>query len=79
MKRIKVNKCPYCGGTVFVKSVQQYYGGVLGENEWAAGQPLRHVVCLSCGSVVLSYVNEPEKLLSRQHRKEREAAKEGTE
>lgn len=75
MKRIKVNQCPYCGGTEFVKGVQQYRGSILGENELAAGQPLRHVICLRCGCVVLSYVAKPEKLLSRKHRKEREESK----
>ena len=48
----------------------------MGENMWAGGQPLRHVVCLGCGCVVLSYVIEPKRLLSRKHRKELEASKE---
>ena len=76
MKHIKIKKCPYCGGTQFTKGVQECHGSIMGENMWAGGQPLRHVVCLNCGCVVLSYVAEPKMLLSRKHRKELEASKE---
>jgi hypothetical protein len=76
MKHIRPRQCPYCGGTEFVTGVQEYHGSILGENEWAAGQPLRHVVCLDCGCVVMSYVAQPEKLLSGKHRKERQASRE---
>ena len=78
MKHITVNKCPYCGGTEFVRGVQEYQGSIYGENEWAAGQPLYHVICLDCGCSVLTYVAQPENLLNRKHRKEREASKENT-
>ena len=76
MKNIRPRQCPYCGGTEFVTGVQEYQGSILGENDWAPGQQLWHVVCLNCGCVVLSYVMQPENLLNRKHRKERLASRE---
>ena len=57
--------CPYCGGT---EMVEAKYGAVYGESAWS-GQIMYHTVCRKCGSVVRSFVKEPEKLLKRKNRK----------
>ena len=54
MKEVKIEKCPFCGGTKFVKGWQNGYG-MLHSGIWS-GQPLYHIICADCGSVVRSYV-----------------------
>ena len=68
--KIRDERCPYCGGSEFIKAMQVGQGGIIGiENQWGAGQYLYHVICRSCGSVVRSYVQYPEKLLKRKNRR----------
>ena len=62
---IQINQCPFCGGTEFVKGYQGGYGAVAGITGLLTGQWLYHVICRNCGSVVHSYVDNPEKLLNR--------------
>ena len=60
---VQIKECPFCGGTDFVDGYQSGYGAVTGkENIWS-GQVLRHIICRNCGSVVHSYIDNPEKLL----------------
>lgn len=68
--KIRDERCPYCGGSEFIKAFQGGHGAIYGyENQWGAGQPLRYVICRSCGSVVRSYVDNPELLLKRKNRR----------
>lgn len=61
--------CPYCGNTEFINALQTAQGSISGvENQWT-GQNLYHVVCRRCGSIVRSYVREPEKLLKKKDRR----------
>jgi len=66
---MRTMQCPFCGGTQFVEAKQSDYGAVYGESVWS-GCALCHAICLDCGSVVRSYVKNPEKLLKREHRLE---------
>ena len=66
---IKINQCPFCGGTEFVYGYQSGYGAVTGNQTLLSDQWLYHVICRNCGSVVHSYVNNPEKLLKRSNRR----------
>ena len=66
---IKINQCPFCGCTEFVYGYQSGYGAVTGNQTLLSGQWLYHVICRNCGSVVHSYVNNPEKLLKRSNRR----------
>lgn len=67
---IQINQCPFCGGTEFVYGFQGGYGAVTREgNIFAVGQYLHHVICRNCGSVVHSYVDNPEILLKRGDRR----------
>lgn len=62
--------CPYCGGTEMIEAAQDAYGAVTAKGNPLGGCALYHCVCRKCGSVVRSYVKNPEKLLKRKDRRE---------
>lgn len=64
-----VKNCPFCGGTEIIESYQTGYSVVTAVNNRLGGVALWHSICRSCGSVVRSYVKEPEKMLRRRDRK----------
>lgn len=64
---IKVDECPFCHGTEFIKGIQCGYAEVSGEGLHSSS--LNHIICRKCGSVVRSYVDNPEKLLNKKNRK----------
>ena len=73
VKRDKyVSVCPYCGGYEIIEACQDGYGAVYGVKNRLGSRTLYHSVCRSCGSVVRTYVKEPEKLLKKKDRKNRE-------
>ena len=63
-----VSRCPYCGGTEMIESFQTAYAAVTATSNKLGGCSLYHSICRKCGSVVRSYVKEPEKLLKRKDR-----------
>ena len=63
-----VSRCPYCGGAEMIETFQTGYGAVTATRNKLGGRALYHSVCRKCGSVVRSYVKEPEKLLKRKDR-----------
>ena len=63
-----VQKCPYCGGIEVIESLQVGYATITATNNMWGGVELYHSVCRNCGSVVRSYVKNPEKLLKRKDR-----------
>ena len=65
-----VSRCPYCGGTEFTEAFQGGYGAITGTSHRLGGRTLFHTVCMKCGSIVRSYVKEPEKLLKRKDREQ---------
>lgn len=64
-----VTACPYCGGTEMIEAYQDAYGAVTAKGNAFGGCRLYHSVCRNCGSVVRSYVRDPEKLLRRKDRR----------
>lgn len=62
---IQDQKCPFCGGERFLEARQDGYAAIRSGMRHAA---LRHVICRACGSVVRSFVEEPERLLPRRER-----------
>ena len=69
MRDAYVAVCPYCGGTEMIETCQDGYGAITAtSNIWGGGK-LYHSVCRKCGSVVRSYVKDPEKLLKKKDRK----------
>ncbi len=69
MKMQKECTCPFCGGIELIESYQSAYGSVTAVSNRMGGVALYHLICRNCGSVVRSYVKEPEKLLRRKDRK----------
>ncbi len=59
---VKIEKYQYCGGTEFIDAEINLYISL-------CGQPLHHIVCRKCGSVVRSYVENPEMLLNKKDRR----------
>ena len=64
-----VIKCPVCGGEEFVYAFQSGYGAVTSYEGMLKGSSLHHQICRTCGTVVRSFVNDPDKLLKRKDRK----------
>lgn len=73
-----VKNCPYCGGTEVIKCYGTGYETVTASNnKWGyllgytlgGSTKLYHSICRKCGSVVRSYVKDPEKLLKRKDRR----------
>ena len=60
----KQDICPHCGGTETVAAKQTGQGSVVSKEALTliSGQPLFHVVCLNCGTVIRSYVKYPKHL-----------------
>ena len=61
--------CPHCGGTEMIEAVQTSYGAVSAVGNTWGGTALYHSICRRCGSVVRSYVKDPEKLLKKKDRR----------
>lgn len=60
------DKCFNCGGKNFVIGVQGSYAEVYpaGKIFTLKSQKLYHVICKDCGTVVRSFVKEPEMLVN---------------
>ncbi len=64
-----VTSCPYCGSTEMIEALQSAYGAIYAKSHPFGGRALYHSVCRKCGSIVRSYVKEPEKLLKLRDRR----------
>lgn len=62
-----VEKCPFCGGKEFVEGKQDGYSTIAPADKVLTfkSQVLYHIICLSCGSVVKSYVKNPQSLVTK--------------
>ncbi len=69
--QIRIDRCPFCGYSEFIQARQRSTDAyVFGEA--FLGLELHLVICRHCGSVVRSFVEEPEKLLKRKNRRTKE-------
>ncbi|MCR5607549.1 MAG: hypothetical protein K6G26_00615 [Lachnospiraceae bacterium] len=67
-----VQECPFCNGTEMVTGCQQGYASVTSTHSiWSVGKKLNHVFCRNCGSLVRSYVDDPEKFVPINERRTR--------
>ena len=66
-----VEVCPYCGGSEIIETFQTSYAAISATRNKFGAVALYHSVCRGCGSVVRSYVKEPEKLLKKKDRRPR--------
>lgn len=59
-------KCPYCGGEEFVEGTQKGYADIIPNKYFTLrSESLHHVICLKCGTIVRSYVKNPENLVTK--------------
>lgn len=68
-QQIQVRQCQFCGGSEFVEAYQNKYAALTGKESMMTYSKLNHTICRNCGSVVRSYVENPEKLLKRSNRR----------
>lgn len=64
-----VTSCPFCGGIEMIETYQSGYGAITSKMNPFGGSAIYHSVCRKCGSVVRSYVKEPEKLIRKKDRR----------
>lgn len=69
MKEVKAEKCPFCGGEELIEGRVSSYGGVYIERKMIYSAALYSIVCRDCGSVVRTFVKEPEKLFPKKERR----------
>lgn len=63
IKKINIKECPFCGGTEFTHGVQKDRAAVIStKSGWCKPESLYHIFCTKCGSVVRSYIYNPEKM-----------------
>lgn len=62
IRKISDLTCPFCGCREFTEGVQEYQASVQHTKKmFSRAQPLYHVFCTECGSVVRSFVYNPKK------------------
>ena len=61
MKQLPVQQCPYCGGADFGVGWQQDQGLITYRRNGIFGNPVKHLICYQCGSIVYSCVPDPRK------------------
>ena len=61
---MRKEQCPWCGGEDLTRDKQAGYGQVFPEKSILRldGKTLIHVICRRCGTVVRSYVEDPDTL-----------------
>ncbi len=73
MKEVKIEKCPFCGGTELLETRLASYRGVYitpVENGGLRRTLLFATICRDCGSVVRIYCKEVEKLYPKKERRD---------
>lgn len=69
MKEIKIEKCPFCGGSEMIEGRMGALGGVSIETKGMHASAVHALVCRDCGSIIRSYVSDAEKLLPKKERR----------
>lgn len=59
MDRFHNINCPQCGGNEIGRGKQAHYASVTPYKKMGFGSNLIHLICVHCGWVVGSYVEEP--------------------
>ncbi len=69
--KVNIDRCPFCGYSEFIET-RQWNTDAYVTGEALFGQELHHLICRHCGSVVRSYVEDPELLLKKKNRRIKE-------
>ena len=68
---VYIERCPFCGYAEFIEA-RQIASEAYISGQALFGQELKYVVCRHCGSVVRTFVEDPEKLLKKKDRRIKE-------
>jgi hypothetical protein len=60
MKEVKIEKCQFCGGTIFGNGFQISQGCIMTGHTGLKGSKVTHLICKTCGSIIHSKVEKPE-------------------
>jgi len=53
--------CPHCGSRDTMLCQQSGHGAIYPKKGlFSLGKPLRHIVCRDCGTVIRSYIEDPQ-------------------
>ena len=74
MKKVRMTVCRFCGGTQFVTAMQTGYGALESTERFLGISKVYHNICRDCGSIIRSYVQNPEKLLKKKDRRKEDEA-----
>ncbi len=69
MKNVRIIVCRYCGGKEFITAFQSGYGALESAESFFKFSRVYYTICRDCGSILRSYVRNPEKLLKRKARR----------
>ena len=72
MKEVKIEQCPYCGGEEFIETKLCSYGSaylIRTKHVLLHTASVYATVCRDCGSIVRSFIKNPEKLFPKKERK----------
>ena len=56
-----VHSCPKCGASEFGKGKQNGYAFMYPAGKMSLGSKIEHLICISCGFIIESYVKNPRK------------------
>ena len=57
----KQDICPHCGGSETLVAQQAGHGAIYPRKRiFSLGKPLLHIVCKHCGTVIRSYIEDPQ-------------------
>lgn len=68
-----VLKCPFCDGTEMIEAYQGGYAHIYAVDSSLRGSCLYHLICRDCGTVVRSFVKDPEKFVKMKNRRKKDS------
>lgn len=66
-----VLKCPYCDGTEMIEAYQGGYAHIYAIDSSLRGSSLYHLICRDCGTIVRSFVKDPELFVKHKFRRKK--------
>lgn len=65
MEEVKAEKCPHCGAAENIVGIQDDRARISAQvGVFMKNQPLYHIICLRCGTIIRSYIENPEKFIN---------------
>lgn len=71
-ENLKEEKCPYCKESKTVVAKQSGYADAMPLKSLSfKSEAIYHVICLNCGTIIRSFVNNPKNLLTKKEKLEK--------